>query len=531
MGLSFSTKALKIYLLVALVSGFVDQCLAEQDNSTELRIGVLAKRGEQIAVTRWSSMAVYLSQQIPAHHFVIVPLKFDEVRTAVERKTVDFLLTNSGMFVDLSFDFKLFALATLKRNIFERPFTHFGSVVFTRKDRKRISQLSDLVNQDVAAVNKNSLGGWIAAFRELDTIDISEESFHSLNFLGTHDQVVYSIQNKTFDIGIVRTDTLERMQAEGKIDTANFHVLPPLNKFDNKGSAIKEFPLLLSTRLYPEWPLASLQHISENIAEKVSAALIMMQPDSDAARNAKILGWTIPKNYREVDSAFAQLKIGYYEKLADYSLADIATRYWKYILIALLLIVLLVINTLYIISVNKKLKETQDELRFKATHDRLTGLPNRILFYEIANRFLHIALREQTKNIVLVLNLDQFKNINDTYGHDIGDLLLQEVSQRMSNVLRNSDIIARVGSDEFLAMLSHIESVKSFKTIMQRLIEVVTQPFETDNGLTITVGCSIGVAHYPKHGSLLKDLISKAGDALHQAKHGSRGQFVIFGEN
>jgi len=517
-----------IAILIGSNSSFV---FADHQTTQELRIGVLAKRGEQITIDRWTETANYLSQQLPNRNFSIEPLSFDEIDRAVSHHQIDFLLTNPGMFVDLSFNYELFALATLKRNILEKPFTEFGSVIFVRKDQNQIKHLSDLVDQEVAAVNENSLGGWIAALRELDGIGIGTDSFHSLEFLGTHDKVVYAVANKMVDVGIVRTDTLERMQSEGKIDLTDFKVLHALKRTADEITSRQNYPLKLSTRLYPEWPLASLPHISENTAEKVSAALIVMRSDSQAAKKSRVLGWTIPKNYREVDLAFGQLKLGYYKKLSHYSFVDVLARYWKYLLIAFLSLILLIANTLYIISVNRKLGSSQKELRFQATHDALTGLPNRVLFYELANRFLHIALRDQKKSIILFLDLDRFKLINDTHGHDVGDLLLKEVSKRMSHMLRDNDIIARIGGDEFLVMLSNIDSVKSFESIMQRLIDVVTQPLTTENGLEIDVGCSIGAAHYPRHGSLLKELIKKADKALYQAKDSGRGKFIIYGEN
>jgi diguanylate cyclase (GGDEF)-like protein len=256
-----------------------------------------------------------------------------------------------------------------------------------------------------------------------------------------------------------------------------------------------------------------------------------MPTNSAAAINSKILGWTIPKNYREVDLAFGQLKLGYYASISSYSIMDVLVKYWQYILIAVLGVAFLIINTLYIVSVNRKLGVSEKELRFQATHDALTGLPNRIMFYELAARFLHIALRDQRKSIILFLDLDRFKQVNDTHGHDVGDLMLKEVSKRMSNMLRDNDIIARIGGDEFLVMLSNIESVNCFESIMDRLIEVVTQPLTTDSGLTIDVGCSIGASHYPRHGSQLKDLIKKADQALYKAKDNGRGCYVIYGEH
>jgi ABC-type phosphate/phosphonate transport system substrate-binding protein len=257
---------LKLTILTTTLCAISFPALADHKEEEELRIGVLAKRGPEVTKKRWSETAAYLSEEIPGHTFSIVPLSFDEIAPAVNNHKVDFLLTNPGMFVNLSFNNELFALATLKRNILNQAFTEFGSVIFTRKDHADIHHLKDLIDEDVAAVNKDSLGGWIAALRDLDSIGVTEESFHSLKFLGTHDAVVYAVENKMVDVGIVRTDALERMQAEGKTLLADFNILPPLKNMEEVSSI--NFPLVRSTRLYPEWPFASLSHISEEIAEK-----------------------------------------------------------------------------------------------------------------------------------------------------------------------------------------------------------------------------------------------------------------------
>ena len=515
---------------LVLSLAFAIQCAAAQPDTESLKIGILSKRGPEMVQQRWSELARYLNDKLPQYQFIIVPLSFEEVEPAVKGHRIDFLLTNSGMFVNLSFAHKLSAIATLKRKILGMGYMEFGSVVFTRSDRTDIGEYKDLKAQRIAAVDKCSLGGWIGALRELDTLNISIKSFASLKFLGTHDAVVYAVENKKADVGIVRTDTLERMASEGKIVLDDFKALAVPSQFKTADRRYGDFPLMLSSRLYPEWPMTSLPHVPDTIAEKVSSALLTMSPDSDAAVNAKIMGWTIPRNYREVDLAYSQLKLGVYQKLANYSIIDVIARYWKYFLIILLFVMTLIVTTLYIIILNKALKRSQEKLKELATHDTLTGLPNRSLFTELANRYLHIAKRERRKVIVMFLDLDRFKEVNDTYGHNVGDVLLKDVSRRIINTLRNNDLLARFGGDEFLIMLWNIISVKNAEKTMKRLIEVVSLPMFTENGERIEVGCSIGASDYPGDGEQLENLIKKADIALYQAKNKGRGKYVFYTE-
>jgi len=503
-------------------------CIADQLETEELKIGVLSKRGPDMVYKRWSSLADYLTNTLPQYQFKITPLTFEEIEPAVVGRQIDFLLTNSGMFVNLSFTYDLSAIATLKRKILGQAYMEFGSVVFTKVDRTEIIEYPHLVSQRVAAVNERSLGGWIGALRELDSLDISSESFLSLDFLGTHDAVVYAVKDNKTDVGIVRTDTLERMAAEGKIDLTNFKAIPlPIQIKTAKGYS-DNYPLMLSSRLYPEWPMIRLPHVPDNLAERVSSALLLLPADSKAAVEAKIMGWTIPKNYREVDLAFSQLKQGAYKKLTNYSIVDVIERYWKYFFIVLFFITTMIVTTLYILRLNKDLKRSQAKLKTLATHDNLTRLPNRILFSELANKYIAIAKRENRNAIVMFMDLDRFKNVNDNYGHDVGDHLLKEIAGRIANILRSDDVIARIGGDEFLVMLWNVESITNAEEIMRRLIQVASLPIQTNKSEPVEVGCSIGASYFPQHDDQLDGLIKKADIALYQAKNKGRGTYVIY---
>lgn len=493
-----------------------------------LKIGVLAKRGHEITHLRWAGLAFYLNEHIDHLKFVIVPLTFEEIELAVKTRQIDFLLTNPGMFVNLSFSHHLYAVVTLKNNILGHSVTEFGSVVLTTANRTDITQIQDVKNRRVVAVNEQSFGGWIAAYREIDLLGISINSFSSLNFVGTHDAVIYALGRGEADIGIVRTGTLELMASEGKIDLADYKSLHLPEHFTASDRRYQDFPLIHSSRLYPEWPLIGLAHLSRTIAEQVSSALLTMPADSDAARAAHITGWTLPSNYREVDLAFSQLKIGLYHELTSESFIDLISRYWKYFLAAIVTLAILLANTIYIITLNRKLNSSKVKLEQLATHDALTKLPNRTLFTQTALQYLDIAKREQRIAITLFLDLDRFKQVNDTYGHEAGDAMLQEVAKRITNTLRNSDIVARNGGDEFVVMLWNIASVKNAEEVMQRILDTISLPAFTDTQQRLEIGCSIGASSYPKDGEQLDDLIAKADKALYKAKKQGRGTFVWY---
>lgn len=508
---------------------FISGVVAAYAETSELKIGVLAKRSPDITLKHWNDTAHYLSLAIPQYHFTIIPLHFDEIESAVKTKRIDFLLANSGIYVNLSYEYYLRAIATLKRNLFGKGHTYFGSVVFSRKDKQHIQTFSDLKGKNIAAVAANSLGGWIAALREFKHDNVKVSNFASLDFLNSHDAVVYKILNGEKDVGIVRTDTLERMEAEGKIDINQFKILTGNSiKSSTSSDKIASFPFLLSTRLYPEWPMASLKHISESIAEDVSKALISMPADSDAALSSQTVGWTIPKNYSAIEITYNELKLGVFSELSDFTILDIAQRYWLYLVSGFFILTLLLAILIYIHNLNKELKISHQKLHELATHDCLTGLPNRQLFDEIALKYLSMAQRSGDKVIILFLDLDYFKSINDTYGHDAGDFVLIEIASRIKQSLRPNDIIARIGGDEFLLMLWGVNSVENIQGTIKRIQNNVLLPILYQKENKLQVGCSIGVSLYPDDGEDLKELIKKADLALYDGKENGRGKVVFY---
>ncbi len=515
-------------LLITVICLLASMGAAAQNDMAELRIGVLAKRGTEIAYQRWNDTAAYLGEQLPGYRFRITPLSFEQIEPAIRDKKIDFLLTNSGIFVNLSFHHDLTAIATLKRKIFSEGFTRFGGVVFTRSDNREINSFSDLVGRRFAAVDIDSLGGWVMAQREFATDDIDPEEFASLSFLGTHDAVVHAVLKGEVDGGTVRTDTLERMAMEGRIDLLDIKTLrgsvvnDPLHM-----SEISHFPFMISTRLYPEWPFAVLGHVSNRQAEDVAAALIGMPVDAPAAVASKVIGWTIPRNYRDVELAYSELKKGVFAELAGYTFSDVFWRYWHYFLTVFFVVTVMVVATIYIVTLNRKLRKSQSQLRNMATHDALTGLPNRTYFYELGEKYLRIADRENLKMMVMFVDLDRFKLVNDTYGHDAGDFVLKEVAKRILAIVRSNDIVSRIGGDEFLLMLWNVESIEKVEQVMQRLIESISLPMLDTAGNRLQVGASIGASNYPEDDDVLEKLIKKADKVLYEVKGSGRGSYMI----
>jgi diguanylate cyclase (GGDEF)-like protein/PAS domain S-box-containing protein len=172
-------------------------------------------------------------------------------------------------------------------------------------------------------------------------------------------------------------------------------------------------------------------------------------------------------------------------------------------------------------------KQFEQKLADMATHDSLTGLPNRTLLSDRLTMGLAFSRRSGNNLAVLMLDLDRFKVINDTLGHDVGDQLLKAVAERLQSVTRKSDTIARIGGDEFVLVLPQITSSGNAAMLAQRVLDVLREPFIFD-GHRLTVTTSIGIAVYPDDGREIHILLKNADLAMYRAKEQGRDMFKFY---
>jgi diguanylate cyclase (GGDEF)-like protein/hemerythrin-like metal-binding protein len=153
-----------------------------------------------------------------------------------------------------------------------------------------------------------------------------------------------------------------------------------------------------------------------------------------------------------------------------------------------------------------------------ANFDPLTQLPNRRLFHDRIHMAIIQARRKNTKFGLLMIDLDRFKPVNDQYGHSVGDLLLSAVAERMQKCLRESDTLARIGGDEFVAILPMVGDVADAERVAKKLRQSLCQPFALTDDITVSIDCSVGIAIYPDHGIDEDPLLKASDDAMYAAK-------------
>jgi len=174
------------------------------------------------------------------------------------------------------------------------------------------------------------------------------------------------------------------------------------------------------------------------------------------------------------------------------------------------------------------LEELNNQITHQAMHDPLTGLPNRVLVIERLNHAIDYSRRNKTRLAVFILDLNNFKEINDTLGHPEGDLVLKQVAQRIPSVLRNSDTIGRLGGDEFAVVLPDVDEQHA-RDVGNKIVAAMQAAFKLSNQ-TVNVGVSIGVALYPEHGENQSDLIRHADVAMYYSKRHGHGTTIYHAE-
>lgn len=174
-----------------------------------------------------------------------------------------------------------------------------------------------------------------------------------------------------------------------------------------------------------------------------------------------------------------------------------------------------------------QLLKAQEQLAHAASHDGMTNLPNKTLFLEHLAQTIARSRREKTKMALLFIDLDRFKQVNDTFGHKTGDLLLIEVARRIREALRESDLVARLGGDEFTAILGQMAVPEDATLVAKKIIDLLQAPFHLE-GHVCLIGSSIGISLFPEHGETADLLIRHADLAMYEVKQSGRNNFALF---
>ncbi|WP_419656638.1 putative PAS modulated diguanylate cyclase [Desulfosarcina variabilis str. Montpellier] len=172
-------------------------------------------------------------------------------------------------------------------------------------------------------------------------------------------------------------------------------------------------------------------------------------------------------------------------------------------------------------------KEMEEKIKRLAYHDSLTGLPNRMLLSDRLNMAKILSDRNRKKLALMMLDIDKFKEINDTLGHHIGDLLLQVVAEKLTGILRKEDTVARFGGDEFVLVLPDQKDVQTALNVARKIIDAFRDTVVLE-GRALIITSSIGISIYPDHGQDIDTVLKNADSAMYRAKQAGRNQYRLY---
>ena len=493
-----------------------------------LTLGVFAFRPKSIMIERYQPLADYLSEKLGGTPVELAVLEQAELDEAVAAHRVDLVMTNPSHYLELRSHNSLSgALATLVSSEGGQAVSSLGGCIIVRAGRGDITGLRDLRGRRVAISGPRFLGGYQAQAFELMQVGVRVPDQLDLVVVGRHDAVVEAVLEGRADAGFIRTGIIESLVAEGRLDASQLVVLNP--------QALAGYPFAVSTRLYPEWPFVALPHVDRPTVRRISAALLGLEPSHPAARAAGIAGFSPPLDYLPVETMARTLRLPPFDHAPPFSWRDVWSRYADFI-VALGVVSALVVGLLVVLSRRNRqlahsvaaLVEAQRALQHIAWHDALTGLPNRTLLADRLRQDMRRVRRNDEFLALAYIDLDGFKAINDTHGHEVGDRLLVEIARRMRAALRDVDTVARLGGDEFAAIFTDLAAASASEPLIERLLGAIAAPVVID-GLGLQVSGSIGVSYFPQQGDLeAEQLLRQADHAMYEAKLSGRNRCCVF---
>ena len=394
--------------------------------SEEFRIAVRAHNGRAAAMTQWQATADYLNKKIPQHHFKIVPFENNSgLNQAASNGEALFCITNPDSSLELKMRYGQHPLATLLNARQGKGYAQFGTVIFTRSDRRDINELADLKGTIFLGVDELGFGGWRIAWGELLKHNVEPyRDFKELRFAGgNHNSVVYSVLKGEVDAGSVRTDTLEEMAAAGQIKLSDIKVLG--------AKKIAGFPFLLSSDLYPEWYFSAAKSVSDTVKADVTHALLDMPQSDPAAVAGRYWGWMSPLDAAPVEHLLKDLQTGPFRVTRSELLGEFVHQYLYRLLAILLAVVGLGGAFFYVTKLNRKITQAQMQLKAEITgreraEQALTLLAQQSLEFTKEELFFKICLTElaqlfSVKYAFIGLFSDGEKNKVKTYALWVGD--------------------------------------------------------------------------------------------------------------
>ncbi|MDO9281114.1 MAG: diguanylate cyclase, partial [Methylotenera sp.] len=348
-----------------------------------IKIGVLAFRSKSQTLAQWQPLVIVLKQAMPEKDFTIDAFTLPELDAAVASRQLDFVFTNPAHYIKLNRQSGLSApLATVIMAERGLPISVFGGVIFSLANRDSIQTLADIKGKNIAAIGEDSLGGYQMQAYIFNQASIYLPLEAKVMFTGEpHDNVVQAVLTGRADVGFVRTGVLESLAREGQLDITKIKVINQQN--------LPHFPVRASTRLYPEWPLAAMSHVNEDVSRHVAAALFLLEENSKATAVMGIHGFTVPADYTPVTDLLRALRAPPFESAPTFTLYDVWLRYQWQMIIGFMAIALIMLLSFRLQSTRRRLQlehgaMQESEANLKAVFD---AMPDALFELDLDGRY------------------------------------------------------------------------------------------------------------------------------------------------
>lgn len=319
----------------------------------DIHFGVLAFRPKPETIKRWQPFVDYLNASGLKQRIVLEAYTYQELSEAVRTKRTDIVLTQPAHYIELSYQQGLYSpLATLVGREGDVVLPNFGGVILTLSSRNDIRELADLRGKRIALTDTISVGGYQAQANELLKLGIELPRDATLIETGMpHDNAVEAVLAGKADAAFVRTGVVEAMTREHTLDPTTITIL--------KASEIPPYPMKLSTHLYPEWALAAMPWLDEELARQIAGAVLSLPHGGEVAKAANIEGFTVPGNYKIIDEMMRTLRIPPFDVARKITLRDLWRQYAS--VIAVVSLSLGTIPLLLLIALIRSQTRTREE--------------------------------------------------------------------------------------------------------------------------------------------------------------------------
>lgn len=503
-------------------------------NTQTIKIGVMSPPFLNKMTFKFSKLLEYLNHHIPGYRFEMVKLACKDIEYNLQNKDVDFLIVNPSNFIKYESKYSMTKLATLQKKFQNQYFSNFGLLFFTHKDNP-LYDTKEIKNSFVTMLDPDICCSYSIAKYELSrkyNIDIDKDV--ELNFVNSFEEIVQSVASKHYDIGIIRTGVLENMHLENEINLEDIKAIFP--------QEFKNFPFMVSTDLYPEWAFVKLSHSANSLSKNILLNLLNYE-DLD-------ISWIAPLDDTKFHNLHKELEILPYEG-QDFDIYDIWRKYKYSILIIIFALFIISLLGFALILAYKGLQRQKEEIELlnqnlekkieQSMHelllinkqlqnsiktDYLTQISSRSYFYEQSQEAFAFAKRHKLQLSILLLDIDYFKKVNDTYGHAMGDMVLQKFAAIIKDNLRQNDLFGRIGGEEFCICINNISS-KHATDLGNKLRISVEEMKIVVGDITLKITTSIGVSQMKKDDKNIEDTIKRADIALYKAKNHGRNKVVF----